>query len=103
MPKPSQRGPLAAVILAKTGEDIRVCGQCQSCFIENQPSMNLSIGELLQAAARNDTSVLSSQTLWDYDLALEVNGNCQQGINLTKVMTALRMEAELGGIISQNP
>jgi hypothetical protein len=65
--------------------------------------MNLSIGELLQAAARNDTTVLSSQTLWNYDLALEVSGNCQQGINLTKVMTALRVEAELRGIISQSP
>lgn len=103
MPKPSQHGPLAAVILAKTGEDIRACGQCQSCFIENQPSINLSIGEFLQAAARNDTSVLSSQTLWNYDPAFEVSGNCPQGINLAKVMAALRVEAELRGAISQDP
>jgi len=54
--------------------------------------MDLSIGELMQGAARNDESVLACTSLWNWQ---PVPGRvvCQQGINVVSVLEVLRQEA----------
>jgi len=97
-PEGGQRGPIAAIVLASTGEDIRNCGQCDLCSIELSPAMDMTIGELLQKAAQNDPSVFRSATLWHYDPTLHMDGRCQTGIDILRVIEAMREEAKLRGI-----
>jgi hypothetical protein len=54
--------------------------------------MDLSIGELMQGAARNDERILRCASLWARDLR---PGRlvCQQGINVPSVLEVLRQEA----------
>ncbi|MEW6567849.1 MAG: hypothetical protein AB1449_06715 [Chloroflexota bacterium] len=93
-----RRGPLSKVILAATGEDIHRCARCSACDTLLAPGMDLSFGELLQAADRDDPNSLTSQTLWSCDDMLGGPFKCQQGINLEVVILALRHEAELRGL-----
>jgi heterodisulfide reductase subunit C len=59
--------------------------------------MDLTPGELLQMAARDDPAVFTSQTLWNCDLVISEDGHCQEGINLSQVIEVLRNEAILRG------
>jgi heterodisulfide reductase subunit C len=58
--------------------------------------MDLTFGELMQAAARNDERVLSSASLWASE-PLAGRVICQQGINVLSVLEVLRKEAERRG------
>ena len=60
--------------------------------------MDLTIGEILQAANRNDESVLASQTLWNSDELLERKLHCQAGIDVVSVLLALIRLAQDRGI-----
>jgi heterodisulfide reductase subunit C len=60
--------------------------------------MDMTIGELLQRAAHNDPSVFRSSTLWHCDPMLRMDGRCQKGIDILRVIEALREEAKLRGI-----
>jgi len=60
------------------------------------PGMDLTIGELMQAAARNDERALACSTLWAWGSVAE-GARCQQGINLTAVIETPRAEAVLRG------
>lgn len=60
--------------------------------------MDLTIEQLLQKAARNDPSVFKSSTLWHRDPMLRMDGKCQEGIDILRVIEALREEAKLRGI-----
>ncbi len=94
-PERRQGGPITAIVLASTGEDIRNCGQCELCSIELSPAMDMTIGELLQKAASNDPSVFRSSTLWHCDPMLRMDARCQKGIDILRVIEALREEAKL--------
>jgi hypothetical protein len=54
--------------------------------------MDLSIGELMQGAARNDERVLTCASLWIME-SLPGRVVCQQGINVPRVLEVLRQEA----------
>lgn len=60
--------------------------------------MDLTVGEILQAANRNDESVLTSQTLWNSDDLLERKLHCQAGIDIASVLLALIRLAQDRGI-----
>lgn len=92
-----QRGPIPAIILASTNEDIRNCGHCQPCCLDTNPEMDLTLGEMLQMASRDDPAVFATQTLWNCDAVIENRERCQEGINLVRVIEALRDEAKLRG------
>lgn len=59
--------------------------------------MDLTVGELLQMAARNDHSVFTNKTLWNVDTSMFEQGSCQEGINVLHVLEALKEEARLRG------
>jgi heterodisulfide reductase subunit C len=86
------RGPLPHLILTATGEDVRRCIACWGCDALVNPDMDLTIGELMQAAARDDERALDSATLWA--CAAPKDGlRCQQGIHVSAVLDELRTEA----------
>jgi heterodisulfide reductase subunit C len=97
MPGLPKRGPIPAIVLATTDEDIRNCGHCQPCCIEIDQEMDLTLGELLQMAARDDHAVFTSKTLWAGELSSVKPDRCQEGINVPRVVEALRNEAILRG------
>ncbi len=91
------RGPLAFVLLSATGQDVRRCGNCWACEAYLGPGMDLTFGEVLQAAARDDLQALTNRTLWNCDRALADRPRCQEGIDIAAVMAALRQEARRRG------
>ena len=92
-----QRGPIPAIVQASTNEDIRKCGNCKPCCIDLDPAMDITLGEMLQMASRNNPDVFATQTLWNCDVVVEERNRCQEGIDLVRVIEALRDEAKIRG------
>ena len=93
---PRQRGPLRSVILASTGQDVRECVNCDACDAWILPGMDLTFGEIMQAAARDDPQALDNSTLWACDDLLP-RVRCRSGIDVASVILVLVREAELRG------
>jgi heterodisulfide reductase subunit C len=93
-----RRGPLRAVILAATGQDVRLCANCASCESLIAPGMDLGLGEMVRAAARNDSSVLTCASLWACEDLLLRPIPCQAGLSIPAIVIALQREAELRGL-----
>ena len=91
------RGPLRQVILTSTGQDVLRCTTCWSCDDLMDDGMDLTFGEVMRAAARDDMQALTNNTLWACDELLERQPRCQAGLEITSVILALRREAELLG------
>ena len=94
----TNRGPLRAIILSQTGQDVRACGNCWQCDDEHYPGMDLCFGELMRAAAQDDPVALLNETLWNCDPILAGGFDCQSGIQLQAVINVLRREANLRGV-----
>ena len=92
-PQSSRRGPLRAVILASTGEDIGRCTHCDLCEKYLQPGMDLTIGELMQSATRDERRALGSRTLWLVDDLLGRSLRCQAGLDIASIVLVLQREA----------
>jgi heterodisulfide reductase subunit C len=84
---------LRAIILAATGQDVRLCNACSNCEGRLRPGMDLTPGEIFQAAARNDRSVLACRSLWDCDEIIERPPQCQAGLDIAAILLALQAEA----------
>lgn len=93
----TERGPLRAVILAKSGEDVRKCNACWHCEQELEHGMDISLGEIIRAAAQNDPAALQNDSLWNCDPVLESNPICPSGLDRLAVIHALRDEAMTRG------
>lgn len=91
------RAPLPQVILCSTGEDVRRCTACWGCDSLLQPGMDLTVGELMQAAARDSEGALACRSLWSENLS-RLPLRCQQGLNVAAVIEALRAEAVRRGL-----
>ena len=100
MPKPARpySTPLHAVILAATSQDVRLCSNCGNCNGPMAPGMDLTFGEVLQAAARNDPSALTNKTLRACDDLLGPQLLCPHGIDIAAVIIALAREARSRGV-----
>ena len=92
------RGPLTFIILAATGQDVRACANCQNCEDLHTPEMDMSFGEIMRAAARDDPVTLSNRSLWTCDGVLESMTHCQAGIDIPAVIHLLRREAKTRGV-----
>jgi heterodisulfide reductase subunit C len=64
--------------------------------------MDLSFGQIIQAALRDDASAMTNRTLWACDDLLEGYTLCRSGLDLTSVVLALRSEAQARGLWSMN-
>jgi len=93
-----RRGPLRAIILAATGQDVRLCGNCSSCEQLTAPGMDLSLGEIIRAAARDDPQALTCDSLWACEDLMLQPIPCQAGLALPSILLTLQREAELRGL-----
>ena len=94
----TNRGPLRAIILSETGQDVKACASCWLCDDEHHPGMDLQFGELMRAAAKDDPTALLNETLWSCEPVFEGGFNCQSGIQLQAVINILRREAKIRGV-----
>jgi hypothetical protein len=94
----TDRGPLPFVILSATGQDLRRCSGCACCEPDLAPATDLTLPELMQAAARNDLQALTSKILWTDEPILSSPPHCQEEIDIPRVIRALRDEAILRGL-----
>jgi heterodisulfide reductase subunit C len=62
------------------------------------PQMDLSFGEIMRAAARDDPQALQNATLWACDDLIERNARCQAGLDIASVILVLRREAQVRGL-----
>lgn len=85
---------LRYAILVSTGQDVQMCSNCWTCEDLRTAGMDLTFGEVLRAAARNDPRALKNRTLWACDELLELNPRCQAGLDLASIVLALRREAQ---------
>ncbi len=91
MNPPAERLPsLRAYVLAATSQDVRLCNGCQSCDDIFTPGMDMTFGELMQAAARDDPRALSNDTLWACEPLLRQPIPCQAGLDVAQVVRALQ-------------
>jgi heterodisulfide reductase subunit C len=89
--------PLHAIILAATSQDVRLCSNCGNCDGLMAPGMDLTFGEVLQAAARNDSAALTNDTLWSCDDLLGPQLLCPHSIDIAAVIITLAREATSRG------
>lgn len=101
-PASLRRGPLRAIILAATGEDVLLCGNCASCEQLTAPGMDLSLAEILRAAARDDPQVLTCASLEACEDLMLRPIPCRAGLALTPILLTLQREAELRGLSSSS-
>jgi Fe-S oxidoreductase len=94
----ASRGPLRHLILSATGQDVRRCANCQFCEDLVKPGMDLSFGELMRAASRDDPVALTNDTLWACDGVLESSLQCQADLDIPAIIDVLRREAKLRGL-----
>ena len=92
------RGPLRSVILSATGQDVGHCNGCGLCDGLKTEEMDVSIGEVLQAANRNENLALTNRTLWNFDTLMEHGVQCQAGLDIVSILITLQREAELRGV-----
>jgi hypothetical protein len=85
---------LARVIRASTGQDISRCQGCFDCDISLPNENDITLGGLVQLALMDDEEALLSDTLWSESVLEASRGACKLGLNLHKVILALREEAK---------
>jgi heterodisulfide reductase subunit C len=90
--------PLAAVVRAATGQDVRACQACQMCDDLRCEGMELTFGEILRAVGRDEISILASPSLWCCEPLIRRRLTCQADIDVPAVIDILRREAWKRGV-----
>ncbi len=85
--------PLASIVLARTNEDVRLCQACDECRDLLAEGMDLTFGEILRFAARNDERSITCHSLWRCEPLLGKPAHCPAGIDIPAVIRTLRQEA----------
>jgi len=89
---------LRKVVLNTCGQDVYRCRNCSFCGDIKTQDMDLTFESLVMLIQVNDVEVLSSRTLWSDQVMKVAVSACNGGINLPKVLQALRIEAVKRGI-----
>jgi len=85
--------PLPSIVLSRTGQDVRLCQACDQCDDLRAEGMDLTFGEILRLAARNDMRALACDSLWRCEPLLSPRPPCQADLDIQAVIRALRKEA----------
>ena len=92
------RHSLHQLIKSTTGQDVYKCRQCQLCDLDVIDDMDVPLTTVIQMIMFDDEEVLSTRTLWSERVLAESTHACRRGLNLQKVLQALRTEARQRGI-----
>jgi hypothetical protein len=60
--------------------------------------MDLTVGEILQAANRDDIQALTNKTLRNFDDLMEHGLQCQAGLDVLSILMTLQREADFRGL-----
>lgn len=94
----SAQAPLASVVLAASGQNVRACQACLQCDDLRCEGMELTFGDIMHAAALDRVSVLSSPSLWCCEPLIQRRIPCTADINVKAVIEVLRREAYRRGL-----
>jgi len=94
-------GPLRAIVLAATGQDVRKCQHCDFCSTNLEPDQDISLESLLQLVIMNDEEVLTCRTLWSDAVLASSKHICGNNLDIVAVLLALRAEARRRGLDSE--
>jgi heterodisulfide reductase subunit C len=90
---------LRKTVLLNSGQDVRRCRTCAVCSETFDPEQDISLETLVQMIIFDDDEVLTSRTLWSDQVLANARKACTGGIDLEKVMLALREEAKQRGVL----
>jgi len=87
-----QKGELVKEVEELSGENLFGCYQCGTCaagcpFIED---MDLGPDEVIRYVILDKKEVLNSKTIWLCASCFTCSERCPRGLNITKIMEALR-------------
>ena len=85
--------PLPFVVLARSSQDVRLCMACDQCRDLQAEGMDLTFGEIMRFAARDDERAITCDSLWRCEPLLDKMVKCPSGIDVPFVIRALRQEA----------
>lgn len=86
------RGEFVEQVEAVSGENLLVCNQCGKCSAgcPLAYAMDLLPSQVLRLAQLGDETVLEADTIWTCAACQTCASRCPQGIELPRVMEALR-------------
>lgn len=85
--------PLSFVVLSRSSQDVHLCQACDQCRDLHAEGMDLTFGEIMHLAARDDERAIACDSLWRCEPLLEKMGQCPSGIDVPTVIRTLRQEA----------
>lgn len=88
---------LRLIVRDATGQNIGRCAGCLDCDV-NSSEADIPLGSLVQMALMNDEECLDCRTLWSDEVLDRASHSCAEGLDLKKVILALRAEADRRGI-----
>lgn len=95
---PTGRIPLRNIILAKTGQDVRLCRSCDTCKQLPAYGSDMTVGEIIRAASRDDATAIASQAIWCLEPEDLSDFPCQAGLDLAQILPVLWQEASRRGL-----
>ena len=87
------RGAFVEQVEAISGENLLACNQCGKCSAGCPVAfaMDLLPSQVVRLAQLGDETVLDADTIWTCAACQTCAGRCPQGIELPRVMEALRL------------
>lgn len=90
----SQRPSLRRIVRDATGQDVSKCQACYDCETPFENEMDIPLASLIQLVLQNDEEALHCRTLWSDSVMEAARGACKRGLDLQRVLTALREESK---------
>lgn len=89
----SVRGDFVSQIETISGQSLLACNQCGKCSAGCPVAFNMDIlpSQVIRLAQLGIQDVLESQTIWTCAACLTCVSRCPKGIDLPRVMEALRL------------
>lgn len=85
---------LRRIVKDRAGVDLAKCQACFDCDVAVEDEMDIPLGSLVQLILQNDEEALQCRTLWSDSVLEASRGACKRGLDLQRVITALREESQ---------
>lgn len=88
---------LRRIVKEVSGQNISRCAGCLDCEVDS-PDVDVPLGSIIHMAMLDDEECLTCRTLWSEDVLGKATQSCAEGLNLKRVILALRDEAARRGL-----